>query len=712
MQTSPGILTMAPRDSKRLLLVGWDAADWKIIDALFAHERMPTLRTLIQNGVRGDLATLQPALSPLLWTSIATGKTADKHGVLNFIEPDPSTGALRPATSTTRRTKAIWNILTQAGLRTNVVSWYASHPAEPINGSCISNLFQENPPQDPGAPWDMPPGAVHPPESTEMVHESRLHPGELQPQELLSLIPGLAQMDLRDPRLHVLARQLARCASVHNVATSLLAADQSWDCSMIFYDTIDIVGHHFMQYHPPKMPHVRDIDFEHFRHVIFGIYQLQDMMLGRLIELAGPETTVMVLSDHGFHSDHLRPAVQPALDDEHAAMDAAWHRPLGIFAMAGPGIRRGGDPIYGANLLDIAPTALTILGVAVGADMDGRVLIEAFESPPQIERVFSWDSLEGESGEHPADLRLDPFDAAGTMAHLAELGYVQAMPEDAAQQLALVQRETRFNLGIVYMTTRRVREAIPILKDLASQHPDEPRYVINLIQCLLNIGHHTEARAVLSTFLEHHPAHPDAKMYLGMALFAEGQVDLAGKTLEEAESLSASGTRPDLDCMLGTVYIHLKRLDDAERIFQRAAATDPHDARAQHGLAQVALNRENFESAVEHALTAVGLHHFFPDAHYTLGVALTWMKDYPHAIKALEIAVSMQPGLLDAHRYLASIHRHLGNRTDAARHREIASGLIQAKSQGQDEMLGAIREPPMGPQEWTSRLGTSTPADE
>ena len=72
------------------------------------------------------LASLDPMLSPMLWTSIATGKRADQHGILGFVEPDPGGGGLRPVSSTSRRTKALWNMLHQRGMRSGVVGWFAS----------------------------------------------------------------------------------------------------------------------------------------------------------------------------------------------------------------------------------------------------------------------------------------------------------------------------------------------------------------------------------------------------------------------------------------------------------------------------------------------------------------------------------------------------------------------------------------------------------
>lgn len=103
------------RLAKKVLLIGWDAADWKVIHPLLDAGEMPNLNRLVEGGTIGNLATLQPCLSPILWNSIATGKTADKHGITGFVEPNPDGPGLRLASSTSRTTKAIWNILCKAG---------------------------------------------------------------------------------------------------------------------------------------------------------------------------------------------------------------------------------------------------------------------------------------------------------------------------------------------------------------------------------------------------------------------------------------------------------------------------------------------------------------------------------------------------------------------------------------------------------------------
>ncbi|MFN7286954.1 MAG: alkaline phosphatase family protein, partial [Verrucomicrobiota bacterium] len=106
-----------PRKRRRILLIGWDAADWQHIDPLLERGLMPSLAGLLARGVRGNLASLMPMVSPMLWTSVVTGRTADEHGVHGFVEADPSGKGVRPWSSLSRRGKAVWNILHQEGWR-------------------------------------------------------------------------------------------------------------------------------------------------------------------------------------------------------------------------------------------------------------------------------------------------------------------------------------------------------------------------------------------------------------------------------------------------------------------------------------------------------------------------------------------------------------------------------------------------------------------
>lgn len=701
---------MGQRLAKKLLIVGWDAADWKLIDPLLAQGRLPNVKRLIDSGVRGQLRTLEPRLSPLLWNSIATGKRADKHGILNFVEPESTGGGIRPSTSTSRKTKALWNILSQSGLRTNVVSWYASHPAEPIRGVCVSNMLCEGVPKKAGESWALASQSVHPAGLAEGIALARVHPLRVDAKELRGLVPDLAKMATGDVRFGLLQRLTAQAHSVQNAAAWLMEKGPAWDCMLVFNEAIDVFGHHFMAYHPPKMASVNEKDFARFRGVMDAVYEMQDRMLGRLLQLADAETTVILVSDHGFHSDHLRPAVAPAADDKHAAMDATWHREHGVIILSGPGIARGtGEApkeVLGATLLDVAPTALALLGLAVGGDMDGRVLVEALAQPVEIERVESWDAVEGDSGMHPADMRVDTIESAQAVKQLIELGYLADMSGDEQKMLDTVDRETRFNLAVVKLSRGEFVAAAEVLQALVDAVPTEPRYSVTLAQCLYQAGEFARARGVIEGFMKHSPGHPEAGLVLAGALIAEGKAAEAAAMLEKDRAGGGGAPSPHWDCQLGSAYIELREAGKAEEAFGRAAAADPHNAQARLGLAQADLLRDRNETAAEHAFEAVQLQHFLPEGHYLLGVALARhgaaakgsaaeSEELRHAVQFLGIAVSMQPGYLDAHRYLASIHALRGEAELAAKHRGIAEGLMGRVGKG-GGFVDPLGEPALG----------------
>jgi hypothetical protein len=89
-----------PPIRRKVLLIGWDAADWKVIHPLMDAGKMPALKHLVETGASGNLASLDPPMSPIMWTSIATGMTADKHGVLGFTQPRSWVILVRPRIST------------------------------------------------------------------------------------------------------------------------------------------------------------------------------------------------------------------------------------------------------------------------------------------------------------------------------------------------------------------------------------------------------------------------------------------------------------------------------------------------------------------------------------------------------------------------------------------------------------------------------------
>ena len=709
---------MADVLARKVLLIGWDAADWKVASPLMDQGLMPALDDFVDHGVMGNLATLLPILSPMLWNSIATGMRADKHGIHGFMEPDTQTGGVRPVSSTSRKVKAIWNILTQEGYKTHVLGWFAGHPAEPINGIAISDLYPyATQPID--KPWPLPPGAVHPESLRDTFAELRMHPAEVTEAAILPWIPRAAEIDQeKDKGLASFAKILAENLSIHNAATWILQ-NQPWDFMAVYYNGIDHFCHGFMHFHPPCMEGVPEDKFEIYKDVVNNAYRFHDMCLRTLLALAGPEATVLLVSDHGFHSDHLRPRGIP----REPAGPAVQHRQFGMIAMRGPHIKQD-ERVYGATLLDVAPTVLTLFGLPVGEDMDGRVLAQAFEEPPQVERIPSWEQVPGECGMHPSDLRMDPAAAQAVLQQFVALGYIQQPNENQQKAVEAAVREANYNLARVYLDSRRPKEALPLLEEQV-KGSDEARFRQHLAQCHYMLGQREEAKRILEDLIANPPKPPQpperpepeqknltdsplpvgeggaqapgegrvpapagdvevptawADWLMGVIHFEEGNTEQALACLLRAEQ--ADPRLPNLHVRIGETYLRRQQLDDAERAFRRALEIDGDSPEAHLGLAQLHLRRRHNEDAAEEALLSVGLQHFLPLGHYYLGVALARL-GHPHRARvAFETSVSMLPGLVNGHRWLAALYAQPGGDVvRAANHRRLAADLQRRRQQ-------------------------------
>nr|MBA3916645.1 alkaline phosphatase family protein [Terriglobales bacterium] len=652
---------------------------------------MPTLDQFVNQGVMGNIATLRPVLSPMLWNSIASGKRAYKHGIHGFAEPDPQNGGIRPISSTSRKTKAIWNILTQQGYRTHVLGWFAGHPAEPVNGIAVSDLYPLTSQKD-RANWPLADGAVHPASMREVFGKLRMHPSEITEAAILPWIPRAAEIDQEnDRRLEVFAKILAENCSIHNAATWILR-NEPWDFMAVYYNGIDHFCHAFMHYHPPKLQGVPEQQYEIYKDVVNGAYRFHDMMLATLVELAGPETTIILVSDHGFHSDHLRPLSIP----KEPAGPAVQHRNFGIFCMTGPGLKKD-ERIHGATLLDITPTVLTLYGLPVGEDMDGRVLVQAWEELPAIKRIPSWDQVEGECGMHSVDLRMDPESAQMMMQQFAALGYIEAPAENQKDAVEKCVRELRYNLGRDYLDARRPLDALPLLKSLAEEAPEEKRFRLQLAQCYVSVRRWPEAKEILQSILAEREAElaqrtqdqaagatekgeldpkpvPVADSLMAVIHFEEGNTEEALACLLRAEL--SDPQFPSLHIRIGEIYLRQRRFLDAERAFIRALQVDPESPEAHLGLAITYTRLRRSADAAEQALSAVGLQHFLPLGHYYLGLALTRLRNYSRAILAFETCLTMLPGMMAAHRWLAVLHGAAGGDPEkAAQHRKLFDDL-------------------------------------
>ena len=652
--------------ARKVLLIGWDAADWKVIRPLMEAGRMPHIRRLVEEGASGQIATLHPPLSPMLWTSIATGKRPFKHGILGFSEPTPDGRGVQPVSNLSRTSKALWNIFSQNDLRSVVIGWWPSHPAEPIEGVMVSDHYHRvSGPLDKG--WPLPANAVHPAELAGTLADLRVHPDVLEPHMVEPFIPLAREIDQdHDGRLGLLLRTLAECMSIQNAAVWLMDR-QKWDFFAVYYDSIDHFSHGFMKYHPPRQAWVEERDFELYHNVVSMAYQLQDQMLGTLVEKAGEDTTVILMSDHGFHPDHLRPASIPDIP----AGPAIEHRDFGILAMHGPGIKKA-ELVRGASVLDVAPTILTLYGLPVGEDMDGKVLSQAFVEAKETRSIRSWEEVAGPDGRHPAHTRLDPVAAHAALEQMIALGYVEPLDENREAAVKKTIRELRYNLGEAYQDGDRHMEAHGIFSELHADDPEEQRFAVRLFVSSQALGRVADMRRIVEE-LEGCERCPRAVVeYLrAQLLTSEKRYEEALAALERVTE--AQLVRPGVFVESGDLYLRLKRWRDAQRVYERALTIDPDHAHAHLGLCRVALARRKFGAAAQSALDALERVHHYPLAHFLLGQALMGMKEYGRAAEAFRAAISLNPNFPEAHRRLATLlEKQLGDAPSAREHRRLA----------------------------------------
>jgi tetratricopeptide (TPR) repeat protein/arylsulfatase A-like enzyme len=736
-------------NGNKVLLVGWDAADWKVINPLIDAGQMPAVQSLVEGGVSGNLSTLHPVLSPMLWTSIATGKRPFDHGVLGFSEPTQDGKAVQPISVLARKTKAIWNILNQHQQRSIMVGWWPSHPAEPINGIMVSNHYQTalGPLED---GWPMAPAIVHPPKMREELAELRFHPDEHVAPQILPFVPLAAEIDQeKDRRLASCLKILCECTSIHSCATDLLE-NEEWDFAAVYHDAVDHFGHGFMKYHPPKLDWIKEKDFELYKDVVTAGYLYHDMMLGRMLELVDDDTTVILVSDHGFHSDHLRPDSIP----REPAGPSIEHRDFGIFAMKGPGIRKD-ELIHGASLLDITPTLLTLFGLPVGEDMEGKPLLAAFDDPPEVEMIPSWDEVPGDDGQHPPGLQSDPFESKAALDQLVALGYIESAGENQAKAVDNVVRELSYNLAQSYMDADRNGEAEPLLEDLYAKYPLEYRFAIKLAMCYraldrldkleplvveLNAGIRRDAEAAREKLKKFAEVARDrrkalqerrdesqssdnsgsdeadtqsseeedeifdeeeraaiaelrtvSRVNIAAIEFLNGYIHVADGNPTEAlehllEAEKTTAARPGLHLQIGEAYLKLKRWQDAERSFLKADELDPENANVHMGLCRSYLARRQNRRAASAALMTVGLRYHYPMAHYSLGVALHRMGRIERALQALDMALSQNPNFAEAHDRLSHIYlKRLHDPEKAEWHKRLAAELREENRRRQRE---------------------------
>jgi len=634
---------------RRVLLVGWEGADWSIIQPLVDAGEMPHLTALIDRGVMGNIASLVPMVCPLLWTSVATGVFANRHDILTLIEPD-GRGGVRPVRSTSRRRKALWNILSQNKLRSVVIGWPATYPAEPIEGVVVSDRFLHALPPADGTPLTEK-HTVHPPELFDSLRQLRVHSGQLAHQQLASFVPRMNEINHEaDPRVASIATLLAQAASVQQMST-WAAQRENWDFMAVYYKMLGGLNRGFMRYHPPCDGSLDKHDAALYGDVIKTGYKFHDMMLGRLVKLVGPETLVMIVSDHGFHRHPGSPAGEHARD--RVGADTAAHRDHrrdAFFCMAGPGIRND-ELVFGTRLVDVAPTILASLGLPVPDDMDGRVATRIFRTPPTSRTIQSYEPWAKCDGVWNSELTEDTWVSNSIIENLSAMGLVNLKSEAAAVLEACVL-ERQLNVAQTYAVQGRFADAVEAYRT-ALDGEDAISVRLPYIECLFFLGRLDQAAKEVAAIAA---AAPDAMV----TFLLQARLSIERRDFAEAENYLDRvryTERANIGVLLqlGWTALSLRRFEQSSMLFEQILDRDPACAQAHDGLGVALLRLGRVEESVFHHTESVRLLYHRSAAHEHLGESLVAAGQLDWADRAFKISLELDPNNKRTHKWLRRV---------------------------------------------------------
>jgi predicted AlkP superfamily phosphohydrolase/phosphomutase len=249
------------RAERRLLLVGWDGATWEVIDPMLRAGRLPNLARLMQRGVQAELLSTIVPISSAAWVGAATGRNPAQSGVYGFFEPIPGTYDVTLISARSSRATPIWRTLGRRGMRSVVVGVPVTYPPEPIAGVMVGGMLSPN-----DSVYTWPPGLV----------------GRLR---ATGFVPDLGiWREANSISGPILEKQLA---AKRQVVRDLLAGED-WDLAFVVYKELDVLSHFAYDGRSDG--------------VVAALVQRLDEELGALLEQAGPDTNVLLVSDHGFHA--------------------------------------------------------------------------------------------------------------------------------------------------------------------------------------------------------------------------------------------------------------------------------------------------------------------------------------------------------------------------------------------------------------------------
>jgi Flp pilus assembly protein TadD len=422
----------------RVIVFGLDGADPATIDLLLSEGKLPHFARLRQTGAYAPLLSQKPLLSPVIWTTIATGKTPDLHRIGHFVAVNAS-GEQLPVTSSMRRVKALWNILSDKGRSAAVVGWWATWPAEKIRGEIVSDHFAYHFLMEESAgKAEAGAGRVFPPELEKRIEADAKRPQNVTPEELAPFVSVTPEefarpFDFQNDLAHF--KWAYATAGTYTRIGLRLWKEERPDDLLVYVEGLDSTSHLFGHlFRAGSLSGELAEQQKKYGHAVEAMYAYADTLVGSVMDAMDSRTTLLVVSDHGFELGKLQD--DPSKTRDMRRVSELFHRPEGILYLYGHRVKPH-TRLNKPTILDIAPTVLALNGLGRAADMPGRVLNEGLDiTIPAPVPTYETGPVRS-ADTSPADAQADPE----IVKKLQSLGYIGAKSPSGDRNLAGMQFE-------------------------------------------------------------------------------------------------------------------------------------------------------------------------------------------------------------------------------------------------------------------------------
>lgn len=267
----------------KIVIIGLDGATWNVVHPLISRGKLPAFRRLIENGSYGNLNSTIPPLSAPAWTSAFTGVNPGKHNIFDFFTIRNDTYELRNVTSNDRKVPAIWNILDAYKMTSGIFNIPMTYPPEAVNGFMVAGL------------------------GTPDTNSNFIYPLFLK-EELKRYLHGLHfSIDvgtIMGGKEDAFLDELYKVTNMQEKAVHYLYNKYQPDLFMAVFDELDRLQHFFWRHMETNHPLHDRKRSQKYQDVIEDYYQHLDMVIKRFLDTLSEDTTVIIVSDHGFGGLH------------------------------------------------------------------------------------------------------------------------------------------------------------------------------------------------------------------------------------------------------------------------------------------------------------------------------------------------------------------------------------------------------------------------